>query len=47
MYFHFLKKGLTIVYIIKLSIYEKDRPHGIVNNNEGIFISTLFSLFVQ
>ena len=27
--------------------HKNDRPHGIVNNNDGIIVSKLFSLFVQ
>ena len=42
-----LNKGFIIVYTIKLNKQKNDRPHGSVNNIEGIIVSILFSLFGQ
>ena len=35
------------MYIIKLSIHENDRPHGIVNSSVDMIISIIFSFRVQ
>ena len=46
-FYFLLNKGLINVYTMRDNKHKNDRPHGIVNNKAGIFISISFSLFVQ